>query len=98
MKFYVVGFYKHGREDLYGDALVHAFNHSDALSRVRQIGLTPNPGDRYVVGGERYEETYDGPHIMAWMMSEAERRPHKVYVLWDSEEHFDTNSIFKPRE
>lgn len=94
MNFYVVGFgepmtrstrYPHSGPVL-GDALVHASSSRDALSRVRQLGLIPNPGDVYILGGKGWEEYKSETPVEEWMKDEAQRNPSGVSILWTSRE------------
>jgi len=92
MRFYVVGFneptapstrFPRGVPVL-GDALVYASGARDALSRVREVGLVPDPGDIYVLGGRGWKDCRSETPIDEWMKDEARRDPSGVYIVWKS--------------
>lgn len=86
MMFYTVGVYR----PHYGDLLVRAPSSASALTKARQAGFTPNPGDRYLVpsSGQFPEE-----HIMSYnnedlpfVLEHARSTPDEsVFVIWSQE-------------
>ncbi len=86
MNFYVVGFYK----PYYGDALVYAQSGSRALTKVRQEGFTPNPGDRYLLGSKAFEDQKDYLEVdftdpVAVEVMKEKARKEGVVIIWSQE-------------
>jgi len=79
LKLYIVGF-KSKREGTvkrtYGDALVYAFRGEEALTKVRQAGWIPNPGDVFILTPERAEDV----GVEDWMKDKA--KEGGVVIIW----------------
>ena len=90
MKFYVVGFgerrtklTKHLGFPVLGDMLVYAFNGRDALDRVREVGLVPNPGDIFVLGSDKIPEEVV---VEPWMLPAAEQSSSGIQLIWSTKD------------
>jgi len=90
-KFYIVGFdsgKSPGRTNpvAVGDALVYATTSKEALTKVREIGLIPNPGDVYTLGGKGYLRWTDDnmENLVEDTELQAEAKEEGVAIIWSS--------------
>lgn len=91
MKYYIVGFDTgkvSGRKVpvALGDALVYASTGREALTKVREAGLVPNPGDIYILGGKGYMKWHE-PNMEILEKDEELKdraREEGVAIIWSS--------------
>ncbi len=61
---------------IYGDALVYASRNREALTKVRQAGWIPNPGDVFMLTPERAEDV----GVEDWMKDKA--KEEGMVIIW----------------